>query len=90
MNDEIKAYSEEEITKLRIDVQHLVETNQDVFSILLKKQENQYLLEFVKWYTYPYLDNEFYTMGTRCYWVINGIRDWSSNLDWIELLNKVD
>lgn len=78
MNDEIKAYSEEEITKLRIDVQHLVETNPDVFSILLKKQENKYLLEFVKWYTYPYLDNEFYTMGTRCYWVINGIRDWNN------------
>ena len=77
MNIENKTYSEEETERLREEVKQLAFQHPDNFSTMLKHSSRKYLLEFIIQQTSPHLDDPFYTMATKCYWVINKIKDWN-------------
>ena len=79
MNIKNNILSEEQRNKIQEEIKQLVFNNPDAFSILLKNKNNQHLLNFIYTQTTPFLDNPIYSMGTKCYWVINKIKDWSDN-----------
>lgn len=72
-------YTTEEIEKYIKEIKDLCYSHPDNFSTMLLSTKRKYLYDFLMWFTKE-LNNKKYKMSTRCYWVLNNIRDWNNEL----------
>lgn len=77
INKENEKYSPDEIIKLKQELKELIYQHPDNFSRMLKAPNRKYLFDFIENQISMHLNNSFYTMATKCYWILNDIKDWN-------------
>lgn len=77
INKENEKYSTDEIIKLKQELKDLIFQHPNLIGRRLQKKERKYLFDFVQTQTKLYLSDSFYNMITKCYWIINDIKDWN-------------
>ena len=77
INKENEKYSDSEVLKLKQELKELIYQHHDNFSRMLKAPNRKYLFDFIENQISMHLNNSFYTMATKCYWILNDIKDWN-------------
>lgn len=72
-------YTQQQIIQYKNEINELCHNYPDNYSRMLMSKTRKYLYDFIMWFT-PCLNDSFYKLSTKCYWVLNDIKSWDNEL----------
>lgn len=67
-------YSVEEVESYKNEIQELIKSYPDNYSRMITAKTRRYLKDFIEYKT-PLLNDSFYKMSTKCYWIIHDLTE---------------
>lgn len=67
-------YTPEEETKLKEEIKKIVTEHPHNYAGILTSKAKKYLKDYIDFKT-PLLNDEYYSMATRCFWILNSLED---------------